>query len=122
MALKPVDESLSASEKISAWYGGPEKARLLTFNHGYKEADAPPEPICRLYGHSISRTARYILLALFLGLTLQFWNGHSPSFRILDFARKADLPSENGKPNVEASASTFSQSALPCKSLVYILC
>lgn len=128
MALKPVEEGLSASEKISARCSGPEKARLpqmlksITSNHGYKEADALPEPICRLYGHPFSRLVRYILLVLFLGLISQFWNGHFPSFRILDFAWRTDLPFENGKPNVEASASTFSQSASHCRSLFFVLC
>lgn len=128
MALKPLGGGLYASGEISARYGWSEKARLprmlkyITSNDSYKEADAPPEPICRLYGHSSSRVTRCILLVLFLSLISQFWNGHFPSFRILDFPRKADLPAATGNPNVEPSASTFSRSASPCRSLIIVLC
>lgn len=128
MALKPLEEGSSASEKISARCGGSEKARLprmlkyITSNDGYKEADTPPQPICRLYGHPFPRFARYILLVLLLIPMLQFYNGHFSSFRILDFARKTDPPSETSKPNVEPSASALSQSASPCRSLICVLC
>lgn len=96
--------------------------KSIASNHGYKEADALPEPIYKLYGHPSSRFIRYILLVLFLGIISQFWNGHFPSFRIIDFTWKIDLPPEIAKPNVDASASTFSHSASHCRSLIYVLC
>ena len=129
MAPKFLEEGLSASEKISARCGyGSEKARLPPMlkvkpsNHHYKDADDPPEPRYRHHSHLFSRIARYILLALFLGLILQFWNVHFPELRILNFARKPDLLSKTGKPNVELSTSTVSQPASPCRSLIYVPC
>lgn len=128
MALKPLEEGPSAPNRISTRCGGPEKARLprmlkdITFNHDYKEADAPPEPLCRHYGPPFSRSARYVFLALFLGLISQFRNGHFPWFCNFNFPWKADPLSKIGNTNVEPSTSTAPQPASPCRSLIYVLC
>lgn len=94
----------------------------ITFNQDYKEADAPPEPLCRHYRPPFSRSAKYVFLALFLGLISQFWNGHFPWFCNFNLPRKAYLLSKIGNPNVEPSTSTVPQHGSPCRSLIYVLC
>lgn len=127
MALEPLEERLHASEKFSAQYSGPEKAKLpqmlkdITSYHDFRQTDAPPKPICRHYGNFF-RFARYILLALLLGLISQFWNVHFPWFSTLNLAMKTDLLSKTGKPNVESSSSAVSQPASPRRFLIYCLC
>ena len=94
----------------------------VTFNQDYKEADAPPEPLYRHYGLPFSRSARFVFLALLLGLISQFWDGHFLWFCNFHFPRNAYLLSKIGNPNVEPSTSTVPQPGSPCRSPIYFLC